>query len=331
MKNTHIRVSKCCGVKIRHFGQRRRQCVQCRKTWRIRIKKRGRPTGKIRMTLLERIFCQQRSLLNVSQRYRLTPQGLTFRFRKILRKFVQKQSPLRIPSGRLILLIDGLWFSFSDEPWILYLGALKPVKGHHAIFWDPLLVRGPESLTGWKQFLGTIPPKVKKRICALVCDNFRGLKGLAHQNHWILQLCHFHLIRQFQSRRGHWKPGIGRQGIRESIYQLVRQALELPDGARSHRVLSRLRMIQRHAPTARLPLLIHELLRSIEYYRSFQIYPELNLPTTTNTIESMNRLIRDLMRRVGNLRTPQSLQLWAIAFIRIKHKIVCNGKHFQPN
>lgn len=297
----HIRVSKCCGVKICRFGQRRRQCVQCRKTWRVRVRKRGRPAGKIRMALLKRIFCQQQSLLSVSQRYRLTPQGLTFRFRKILQRFVQKKYTQRLPCGRLILLIDGLWFSFNDEHWILYLGALKPLKGHHAIFLDPLLVRGTESLKGWTQFLETILPGVKRRICALVCDNFRGSKRLAHRNHWILQLCHFHLIRQFQSRRGHWKPGIGHQGVRESIYQLVRQVLELPDGVRLHRALSHLRMIQHQAPTARLIMLVHELLRSIDHYRSFQIYPELNLPTTTNTIESMNRLIRDLMRRVGNL------------------------------
>jgi transposase-like protein len=226
----------------------------------------------------------------------------------------------------LILLLDGTWFSFKNQPWILRLGALKPIRGHHAVFLDPLLLQGPESLQGWMQFIETIPPKVRKRICAVVCDNFRSAKKLARQNHWVFQLCHFHLIRQFQSRRGHWKPGIGRPKIRETIYQLVRQALELPKGQKLHQILSRLNRLQHQAPTRRLPMLIREFLRNIDYYQSYQTYRSLNLPSTTNTIESMNRLIRDLMRRCGNLRTPEALQLWITAFIRIRPKMVCNGK-----
>jgi transposase-like protein len=267
----------------------------------------------------------------MSQRYQLTSQALSHRFRKVLHRFVQRKYSPKLPRGPFILLIDGIWVSFNNQPWILYLGAVKPIDGHHATFLDPLLLKGTESLKRWSQFIETIPPRVRRHIRALVCDNFRGSKTLAHRNHWVLQLCHFHLICQFQSRRGHWKPAIPGQKIREAIYQLVRQALELPDGIQLHRVLRDLDMIRLHAPTVRLHMLTREFIRNIAHYRSYRNHPELALPSTTNTIESMNRSVRDLMRRSRNLRTPESFQRWTIAFIRKRSKMVCNGKHYQPN
>ena len=62
--------------------------------------------------------------------------------------------------------------------------------------------------------------------------------------------------------------------------------------------------------------------------RTYLQHPELHLPTTTNTIESMNKLIRKQCRC---LKTPQSLQRWATAFIRMRPTITCNGHIFQQN
>lgn len=32
----------------------------------------------------------------------------------------------------------------------------------------------------------------------------------------------------------------------------------------------------------------------------------------------------------GSIRSPQALQMWATALIRLRPKVMCNGKHFQP-
>jgi hypothetical protein len=51
-------------------------------------------------------------------------------------------------------------------------------------------------------------------------------------------------------------------------------------------------------------------------------------PTTTNTIEALGKMICGFSK---NLNTPKSLQLWTIAFVRLRSVITCNGKKNQPN
>ena len=67
----------------------------------------------------------------------------------------------------------------------------------------------------------------------------------------------------------------------------------------------------------------------IDHFRAYRKYPELDLPTTTGSVEAMNRRVRDLMRQTRSISSPQALQLWAIALIRTRPIVVCNGKHFS--
>src|SRR3989338_5101789 len=215
MRNMPMR-SQCCGAKIRLFGQRRRQCTACHKTWRVRPKKRGRSHGRRRLAIIKRVFKEKRSLQSfMTRRYSITPQALSHRFRQTLCRFAQKPSTTKFPPGPLIFLIDGLLFGFGNHLWTLYLGAVKPLKGNHAVFLDPLLLPGRENFQDWIQFMEALPGSVKSRVKAMVCDNFRGAKRLARENGWILKICHFHLICQLQARRGHWKRRIVGTNIRE--------------------------------------------------------------------------------------------------------------------
>jgi hypothetical protein len=332
MKTIHAK-SQCCLAKVHRFGRRRRQCSACQKTWTVRPRKRGRPAVRITSQLIQKVIQEGRSLkaLAKAKRFSITEQALGYRYRQMLYRFRNTRVVRRFPSGPLTLLVDGLWFRFRGRLWTLYMGAVKSRKTGYAFFLDPLLLEGRENLQDWNKFIEAIPAPVKARIEAVVGDNFRGIKRLAKQNGWVLQLCHFHLICQLHARRGHRRRVIAQIHIRESIYQLIRQALELPDGPQLNKILCRLKTIQRLAPAKRLGMIAREFIRNISYYRAYQQYPYMGLPTTTNTIESMGRRIRDLMRRVGNLRTPKSLKLWMFAFIRLKPKMTCNGKHFQQN
>jgi hypothetical protein len=330
MKNIHAK-SQCCGVKVRLFGQRRRQCAACQRTWRVRQRKRGRPSGRHRFTLIRRVFKDGRNLQSLmSGRYTISHQALGHRFRRTLRRFVGSPCSRDFPRGSLILLIDGLWFSFRGRLWTLYLGAVKPFKGNCAFFVDPLLLEGHECREHWDRFIDSIPPSVKTRVHALVSDNFHGSHGLAHRNGWIHQLCHFHLISEIQVRRGHWKRRIRGTSIREAIYQLIRRALELPNGRELNRTLSRLSTVQKSSPIKRLGMIARGFLANVHRFRAYRRHPRLGLPITTNTVESMGWKIRRLMSRSGNLRSPESLRLWSTAFIRINPKVACNGKKIQP-
>src|SRR5438270_1540802 len=124
-----------------------------------------------------------------------------YRFRQALQRWLARPQPQKIPGGPLVLLTDGLWFEFEGIPWVLYLVALKPCRGHQATFLDPLLLPGREGASRWQQAVEAIPSPARKRIRAIVADNLPGIEKIAHQHRLVLQLCHFHLLLKLQAPR----------------------------------------------------------------------------------------------------------------------------------
>jgi len=168
-----------------------------------------------------------------------------YRFRQALRRWVARPSPQAIPRGPLVLLADGLWFEFEGIPWVLYLRALKPRRGRHATFLDPVLLPGREGANRWQQAIEAIPRAVRKRDRAMVVDDLPGMQKIAAQQQWALQLCHFHLLLKVQARRGRVRYRLRGGAVREEIQQLVRSALELPDGRQLNAVVQRLQRLAR--------------------------------------------------------------------------------------
>jgi hypothetical protein len=256
---------------------------------------------------------------------------LSYRFHQAMRQYVTRPRSLNLP-GPLVLVFDGLYFRFRGHHWVLYLMAVKPCRQNRAVFLDPVLLPGRENVQCWSQVFTTIPARIYKRIYASVSDDIRGIIGLATQHGWIVQLCQFHLISQLQGSRGGRKRKLVGRPMRESLYRLTRQALEIPDGPRLESVLKRLKnLVQRPMGSRVMRMAVREFLRRTDQFRAYRKYPELNLPTTTGSVEAMGRKVRDLMRQTRSIRSPQALQLWATALIRMRPTIKCNGKHFQPN
>ena len=250
-----------------------------------------------------------------------------YRFRKALERFVARPSPQGLPSGPLVLLADGLWFQFKRKPWVLYLMALKSCQGHQAVFLDPVLVAGSETLARWEEALGHIPRAASRRICAMVVDNLPGMRRVARQRGWVLQLCHFHLLLKLYGQRASRPHALRGGPVREEIQQLIRQALSLPDGVSLNKTLQRLRILSKtDCGTARIQMTVRAFLRDLRFYRSYLDHPQLGLPQTTNTVESMGRLLREMFRRNRSGSNPASTLRWATAFIRIRPTVVCNSK-----
>jgi len=148
----------------------------------------------------------------------------------------------------------------------------------------------------------------------------------------IVQLCHFHLISRLQNCRGRRNRRLEGRRLREALYQNVRRALDLPDGHQLRNVLKTLRRLVRRATGLRvMRMIVREFLRRVDHFRAYRKHPELHLPTTTGSVEAMNRRVRDLMRQTRSISSPQALLLWAIALIRKRPNITCNGKNFQQN
>ena len=262
----------------------------------------------------------------------LTHQAVGYRYGQALRRFVSRPRVVRLAVGPLVLLLDGLYFRFHGKDWVLYLMAVKPCHHNRAIFLDPLLLPGRENLRGWSQALTTIPAHIHRRIRASVSDEVAGIIRLGTSQGWIVQLCHFHLISRLQNCRGRRNRRLAGRPLREAIFQLTRQALDLPDGPRLEIVLRELRHLERQATGLRvIRMIVREFLRRVDHFRAYRKYPELDLPTTTGSVEAMGRRVRDLMRQTRSISSPQALQLWATALIRMRPTVMCNGKHFQQN
>ena len=265
-----------------------------------------------------------------SQRPGVALPAYRYRFRQALRRFVARPSPQKIPSGPLVLLADGLWFEFDGRPWVLYLTALKPCRGNDATFLDPLLLPGREGASRWQQALAAIPAHATRRIQAMVVDNLPGMQRLARQRQWVLQLCHFHLLLKLQAQRRGVRYTLRGGPVREEIHQLIRSALELPDGERLSRTLERLgRLSHRDCGTQRIQTTVREFLKDLPFYRSCLTHPHLELPRTTNSAESMCRLLRELFRSSRAGSNPASVLLWATALIRLRPRVKCNSHSFN--
>jgi len=285
------------------------------------------------MTVLRRVLIDGFTLNQLfSKRLDVALPSYRYRFRQALRRFVKRPRPQVIPRGPLVLLVDGLWFEFNAVPWVLYLMALKPCRGNTATFLDPLLLPGKEGASRWQQALATIPPQAACRIRALVADNLPGIRRIAKQQRWGLQLCHFHLLLKLQALRRGVRYTLRGGAVREEIYQLVYSALELPEGRRLSQTLQRLTHLARSdCGTQRVQTTIREFLGSLPLYRSYLTRPDLDLPRTTNAVESMCRLLREMFRSSRAGSNPESVLLWATALIRLRQTITCNGHSINRN
>ena len=329
--NTKHAKSQCCQARIHRFGHRRRQCSFCKKTWSIRPKKRGRLTIRISPKILSRVFLEGYPLHHLAERCPgVSLLNFRHRFRQALNRFLARPSSREISPGPLTLLADGLWFHFQNKPWVLYLTALKACSDKTAIFLDPLLFPGKEGSYRWREVFSAIPPELRTRIRALVVDNLQGMKRISKHEGWVLQLCHFHLLIKLQIQRGHKRITLKGGRVREDIYQMIHQALHTSEESTLETLLAQLtHLTETSCGTQRIRAVVQEFIQSVKYYRAYLTHPELNLPATTNTVESMCSIIRDLFRRNRSASSPQSLLRWATALIRLRQKLVCNGKNHQ--
>lgn len=316
----------CAHRRTKRFGGRRRRCIACGATWRIRPRHRGPKRRPRRTAVLARTF---RDKLTLTQIARLRGRSMTTvkeRQRGALDAALRQPWPARISRRQLILVSDGLWFTVSGERWVVYLCALRSIRSEHAVFLRPILRPGPESEERWREVIEEIPTPAYRRISAWVSDSFRGVETIAREHGWILQRCHAHLLRRVADvfgtrKRLRWLAGRRRAAAR--VRELISGDDALP-ALRSLRWLSR----DPQCPT-KVRGVIREAIRRRAEYRSYLTHSALNLPTTTNTVEGMNARIRELAGRSRGFRTPAALERWIVGFVRCNLMARCRPKR-QP-
>jgi len=228
MKTLHAK-SPCCRGSINRFGKRRRQCSICKRTWRIRQKRRGRKRKRVDRRLAHRILVEYRTFQHHCRKGSISQSGFSRRLSKAICSDPKLKARLRFPSSPYALLGDGLYFKFKRMDWVMYIMAVKPIKSNRAFFLDPVLLQGKECYERWRVALATIPPETKKCVKAFVSDGFRGSKLIAREHGWIHQRCHFHLLMALIRRHGRRSYRVKGAGVRERLLGVVRVLLTTPD------------------------------------------------------------------------------------------------------
>jgi transposase len=258
----------------------------------------------------------------------MQPSTVQKRINQTILSFLQKTSPESFPQGKLILIVDGLWTNFRKEGrFTLYLMAVRAVNDNVAHFLDPVLLPGRESLTGWEMAIAAIPNNVQGRICAMISDGLRGIKSIAENRRWHFQRCHFHLLASFQKKHGQWFRRGKSKWLRDAVMAYVRELLETTDGKRTTEFSKELLTLINHGDCPNyIQMRVREFLRTMDDFKTYLRYPELNLPVTSNTVETMIRLLRNLLKRIHGTRTPNSFLRWTTMSVRRRKTIACNGK-----
>lgn len=314
--------SPCCGAVIHRFGQRRRQCSCCRKTWRVWQRKRGRTKRRIKTEFLLRYFHGDLTRTSLNRHTRAA------RLRKMLRIFNEKTPWHPVPDGPLIVIADGLVEYFNGKKYTLYLILLRSVSGNQAVISSPYLKVGTESGCGWDEALIQLPKAVHARIIALVCDGHTGLISVAQSFDWVVQRCHFHLLARIEHCMSFGPRG---KNIRlASRLRKLAQYVLYRDDREALDALSQLATIKPTITSPAFRTVISGLLKHYRDYRRYLEFPLYRLPTTSNSAEHLVGLIRDLQYRARGFRTPKSFLAWATGFCKHQKTITCRPK-IQPN
>lgn len=331
--HTQHRETLCPHRIIHKHGVRRKRCAQCGKTWMRWKRKRGPKPRKKRRKALENTFQSKFTLVQQALKSHANYAAFTARHRLCLHALHKQSWDIDIlpKRGKLILIIDAKWFSFKRKRYTVYLLALRPVNKETASFMPPVLCRGDESAADWRKAIDkSIPPQLRKRVCALVSDSFIGVETIAKEQDLQLQRCHFHLYSRFQPLLGRNKTTVSFRLGRQQIYRTVRLFLETTDPKSLYTARDAIRRCGKNNECpVRIRRILRELLRREDEFRTYLFCPELRLPSTTNTMENMNSQLDDLLRRCKGISSPSALLLWIHAFVRFHPTVKCRPKNLH--
>ena len=324
--------SPCCRARVNRFGSRRRQCVACKKTWRIRSKKRGRKPIRVHPKIEKMAFASSESLRHKAQRLKKGRELVRRRHSQGMDTLIKKLPFSEVPPGSLIAIVDG-WIQFFDEtPYTLHLILLRSTHSTRAILTQPIILAGHEDIHGWKKAFSLLDPAIFNRICAVVSDGVSGLNVYAREHNWISQRCHIHLIRTLYPLLGKRNSTAKHKKLRARMYQCILEILKIPDHKRAKQLVSQLSKMA-YCPYCPkwFAFRTRGFLKQYQDFRSYLNHPELNLPKTTNSAESVFRLLSDTLRQTRGFRTPQAMEKWITLQFKIIKSIKCNGVTHQPN
>lgn len=324
--------SPCCRARVNRFGGRRRQCTECKKTWRIRQKKCGRKLIRVHPNIEKIAFASSESLRHQAKRQQKGRELVRRRHSQAMDKLIKILQHPQAPPGPLIAVVDG-WIQFFDEtPYTLYLILLRSTHSTRAVLTQPIFLVGHENINGWRKAFQSLDPAILQRIRAIVSDGVTGFNTYAKENNWVFQRCHIHLIRTLYPLLGRRNSTAKHKKLRRKMYEHVLEILKTPDHERAKQLVSQLSTMANYSYCPKwFGFRTRGFLKQYQDFRSYVEYPELNLPKTTNSAESVFRLLSDTMRQTRGFRSHQAMKKWIILQFKVIRSIKCNGVDCQPS
>lgn len=329
MKKLHEK-SACCRAGVIKYGNKRRQCVGCRRTWSVWKKRRGRKRKRIDADFVRAFLGREiASLAAVAKKRGYSEAHMQDVLRRSCEHFVRTTSWPTVPEGNLILVADAVIERIERQWRTVYLMLARSVTGTEAIILPPLMLPGTETVPGWRMAMDTIPTPVMSRIQALVCDGHVGLVQEGFWRKWVIQRCHFHLLARIQSRRSRFRIARNKEEA-VKIFARVRAVLSCTDAAVVNASLAALEEIGWNSTSPEIRKILSGFVKNYRDYRSYLTHSALHLPTTNNTAECLGSAIADLKQRMRGFPTLRSFERWITALLKFKKQIACNG-FFQQN
>ena len=317
----------CPHPKSIKYGSRRKQCVSCRATWTVRAKKRGPKARKRRTVALEKTFVEHLTIAQQSRRAAVSANAFAKRHAQSLESLCDRLWPHPIPDGRLILMMDAMWFHRQEELHTVYLMGLRQIENDVLHFLRPILRPGHESQKQCRGVIEEIPSEARSRVVAIVSDSFSGAGGIGKGYGWIFQRCQAHLLLRLSTLCGDNKRAIswwgGRRQVKRLAYELMNTRSEEKAALLAHEFATL--GTDPHCPM-RLRMIVAETLRYLHEYRACYQHPNLRLPATTNALENTNGRIRTILNRSRGCRTPPSLIRWITGFLWFHPTVTCRPK-----
>jgi hypothetical protein len=317
----------CTHPNVRHYGKRRRQCVVCKQTWRVWKCKRGRK--QLRVSIKEAAAFIEHCTKPV--RKGSHTRNRAQRHLAASRRLLVNTLPFPpVPDGETLILIADAFVRHYEGAWhTWYVMLVRTQTSDQAIILPPYHRSGTETVAGWNEAFMHMPQSVATRVVALVCDGHNGLVLGARRRSWLIQRCHFHILATLQRHRSRWKKG--RNTLEAtSLYRAVHTVLACTNENELEEALAEIQLLKDATKSRIVRLTLSGFLTNYRDYRTYLTAPSLNLPTTSNTAETLVGLIQELARRARGFRTVATFHEWIIAFVKVRRFIHCRGKH-QPN
>jgi transposase-like protein len=315
MKN-YTRELGCFHSHLVSHGGRRKRCVLCGKTFTLRKRKRGRKARRASTIAFKRYLTGKTS--SVSSRY-------LCRARDVFNRNAPWPDITSLLTPPYVFIADALHIRTRKYKTFVHVTLVTSPDSDRAWLLPPYFDATGENCASWEKAFADIPCNILSKTKALICDGKSGLLGAGTRRGWFIQRCQFHFISRLQIKRSkfalsrHRKEGV-------MLYELAKVIFSTRSEHELGRALRKLSSISKTEPNKYLRAILSGLLKNSTDYRTYLLHPKLNLPQTTNAVECVNSLIRDLMRRMRGFENEASAHDWIESLLKIRQHI-CLKKH----